>query len=131
MGSYETEILLPGMWAFAGDSQISVVLQFSMQLVTLAVIPLALFLFKIRYVAASLRADESHVCRQLLFWGTIRMLLLCIPMTLNMYFYYAFGDIVGFYYLSIILALSLVFVFPSKGRCERECHLDNCETGER
>ena len=51
--------------------------------------------------------------------------MLCLPMVLNVFFYYAFGDVAGFYYLAIILALSLFFVFPTKKRCEHECYLTN------
>ena len=65
VGSYETGLLLPGFWATEDNSQLLVLLQFCMQLTTLIAIPLALFLFKIRYVADSLQADESHVDRQL------------------------------------------------------------------
>ena len=125
VGSYETGLLLPGFWATEDNSQLLVLLQFCMQLTTLIAIPLALFLFKIRYVADSLQADESHVDRQLCFWGSVRMMMLCLPMVLNVFFYYAFGDVAGFYYLAIILALSLFFVFPTKKRCEHECHLTN------
>ena len=107
VGSYEIGLLLPGFWATEDNSQL-----------------LVLF-FKIRYVADSLQADESHVDRQLCFWGSVRMMMLCLPMVLNVFFYYAFGDVAGFYYLAIILALSLFFVFPTKKRCEHECHLTN------
>ena len=123
---FETGLILPGGWADLGNETV-VTLQFLMQMLTLAAIPLALFLFKIGYVRAILHTDESHVSSHLLFWGSVRMMILCVPMVLNMFFYYAFGDSVSFFYLAVILALSLFFVYPSKKRCEHECHLDNSD----
>ena len=46
---YELELILPGAWADVESSNM-VTVQFLMQLLTLAAIPLALFLFKIGYV---------------------------------------------------------------------------------
>ena len=123
---YELELLLPGDWTDIENSNI-VTLQFLMQLSTLAAIPLALFLFKIEYVHSDLQTDESHVSRKLLFWGSLRMMILSVPMLLNILFYYLFGDIVSFFYLAVILALSLFFVYPSMKRCKHECSLDNSE----
>lgn len=123
---YELNLILPGGWADAESSNM-VTVQFLMQLLTLAAIPLALFLFKIGYVRSDLHTDESHVSRKLLFWGSVRMMMLCVPMILNTFFYYAFGDNVSFFYLAVILALSLFFVFPNKKRCEHECSMDNSE----
>lgn len=124
---YETELLLPGMWAGVGN-HIIVTTQFLMQLTTLGAIPLALFLFKINSIKSRLSSDESCVLRKLLFWGSVRILLLCIPLILNTFFYYAFGDNTSFFYLAVILALSLVFVYPGKRRCVHECHLDSPES---
>ena len=123
---YELKLILPGGWADAESSNM-VTVQFLMQLLTLAAIPLSLFLFKIGYVRSDLHTDESHVSRKLLFWGSLRLLMLCIPMILNVFFYYVFGDNVNFFYLAVILALSLCFVFPSKKRCNHECSMDNSE----
>ena len=123
---YELELLLPGAWADV-ESTNMVTVQFLMQLLTLAAIPLSLFLFKIGYVHSDLHTDERHVSRKLLFWGSVRMMMLCVPMILNTFFYYAFGDHASFFYLAVILALSLFFVYPSKKRCEHECSMDNSE----
>ena len=62
---YELNLILPGGWADAESSNM-VTVQFLMQLLTLAAIPLALFLFKIGYVSSDLHTDESHVSRKLL-----------------------------------------------------------------
>ena len=98
---YELKLILPGGWADAESSNM-VTVQFLMQLLTLAAIPLSLFLFEIGYVRSDLHTDESHVSRKLLFWGSVRMMMLCVPMILNTFFYYAFGDSVSFFYLAVI-----------------------------
>ena len=74
---YELKLILPGGWADAESSNM-VTMQFLMQLLTLAAIPLSLFLFKIGYVRSDLHTDESHVSRKLLFWGSVRMMMLCM-----------------------------------------------------
>ena len=74
---YELKLILPGGWADAESSNM-VTVQFLMQLLTLAAIPLSLFLFKIGYVRSDLHTDESHVSRKLLFWGSVRMMMLCV-----------------------------------------------------
>lgn len=127
---YETGLLLPGGWAGA-DSGIVVTLQFLMQFLTLSVIPLALFLFRTGLVRRDLRNGGQQVSRRLLFWGSVRMMLICVPMVLNLFFYYAFGDLAGFFYLAVILALSLFFIYPGRKRCMHECHLDNPEEEDK
>lgn len=123
---YEVRLVWPGGWVGVENSTL-VTVQFLMQLLTLAVIPLSLFLFKIGYVRGVLQADESHVSRHLHFWGSVRILMLCVPMVLNIFFYYIFDEVVSFFYLAVILGLSLFFVYPSKKRCEHECHFDNSD----
>ena len=73
---FETGLLLPGGWAGA-DSGTVVTLQFLMQFLTLSVIPLALFLFRTGPVRRDLRNGGQQVSRRLLFWGSVRMMLLC------------------------------------------------------
>ena len=106
-------------------------LQFLMQFLTLSVIPLALFLFRTGPVRRDLRNGGQQVSRRLLFWGSVRMMLICVPMVLNLFFYYAFGDLAGFFYLAVILALSLFFIYPGRKRCMHECHLDNPEEEDK
>ena len=55
----------------------------------------------------------------LLSWGSLRLLMLCVPMVLNTLLYYMYMN-VAFGYMGIILFLCLFFVMPTKARCESE-----------
>lgn len=87
-----------------------------MELTTILVIPMALKLFSLKVIRRKLLAEKGDA---LLFWGTTRINMLCLPMLINTFMYYqtmspAFG------YMAIILVLCLFFVYPSIGRCIEE-----------
>ena len=103
---YETEILT------AND----IAANQTMELTTILVIPMALKLFSLKAIRRKLLAEKGDA---LLFWGTTRINMLCLPMLINTFMYYqtmspAFG------YMAIILVLCLFFVYPSIGRCIEE-----------
>ena len=52
-------------------------------------------------------------------WGTIRLLILEVPMLVNTLLYYIYMN-TTFGYMAIILLLCLPFVFPSLNRCLAE-----------
>lgn len=111
---FESETLLPGVF---GDNKIAdYYVAIVMELFTICLIPLALRLFKFKKVKASLKETSF---KGLLHWGTIRLLLLVIPMMVNTIFYYLFMN-VAFGYMGIIGLLCLVFVYPSRTRCNTE-----------
>ena len=85
-----------------------------MELLTIAVIPLALKLFKLRPVAARLNSPG-----QLARFGLVRILLLATPMVANTLLYYLFMN-VAFGYMGIILLLCMVFITPTQERCHAE-----------
>lgn len=92
--------------------------QFIMQPITLLLIPLALYLFKIPRVCKSITNIQSYKGFQI--WACVRICLLCIPIILNILFYYIYGEEVGFFYLALILMISIFFIYPTKERCESE-----------
>ena len=111
---YETEILT------ANDIAANQTMMFGilvvMELTTIVVIPMALKLFSLKVIRRKLLAEKGDA---LLFWGTMRINMLCLPMLINTFMYYqtmspAFG------YMAIILVLCLFFVYPSIGRCVEE-----------
>lgn len=112
---YELPILLPG--CLAGKKSLTFV-QFIMQPITLLLIPLALYLFKIPRVCKSITNIQSYKGFQI--WACVRICLLCIPIILNILFYYIYGKEVGFFYLALILMISIFFIYPTKERCESE-----------
>lgn len=87
-----------------------------LELATIALIPCALRLFKVRSVERRITTPEA-----LLHWGGIRQLMLCVPMLLNVLLYYLYLN-VAFGYLAIILFLCLFFIVPTKERCQSEIY---------
>lgn len=119
----ETGILLPG--ALFDDTSTQLMAGIIMVLVVLDFIPTSLYMFKIPYVHQQLTGDESMTSKRLLFWGTIRMMMLCVPMVVSMFLYYLFGKNVRFFYLSLICALCLIMVYPTLGRCLSETGINS------
>ena len=87
-----------------------------MELVTICIVPLALRLLKFRKVRKSLTLLRE---KALLRWGSLRMLMLCVPMVINTLCYYLFMN-VAFAYMAIILFICLFLVYPSLDRCYSE-----------
>lgn len=121
---FETQLIEEGL-LLTEDGALQFAIQSLMTIVLFATIPSALYLFRWEKVAQDLNNSRE---KALMKWGTFRMMMLCLPMTLNVLFYYLFGSSVGFFYMAVIYVLSLVFILPTKGRCENECRLHNEET---
>jgi len=102
----------------ACDTQAEFMVSTLMELLTLACIPTALRLFKIPKVRNSLRDEYIR-------WALVRIMLLGLPLMVNTLLYYMYMA-TQFGYLAIIILVSMVFVYPSKARCETE----NEERGE-
>lgn len=115
---FESELLLPGI--LSEDKHVQMLLEMIMVIVVLTFIPTSLYLFKTKHVKGRLRDDESTAPRHLLYWGSVRMMMLCVPMVVCMLLYYVFGEDVRFFYLSVISALCLFMVYPTLGRCLKE-----------
>ena len=112
--SGELDIIPNGI--LANDKQVEFVIMSMMEILTIIAIPVALKLFKFKVIANKLASDTLlHFER----WGIVRLCLLNVPMVINLVCYYLFVG-AGFGYLSIILFLSLFFVYPSLSRCYNE-----------
>jgi hypothetical protein len=111
---YESDLLLPGQWT--GDTTLEYGVSTAMELLAICVIPVALRLFQIKSVRARLTVQPV---KGLITWGSLRLCLLTVPMMVNTWLYYMFMN-VAFGYMAIILLLSLMFVYPSKVRCEQD-----------
>ena len=114
---YETEILLPG--ALALNNRLCFVVATIMELLTIAIIPFALRLFKFRKVNGKLTESETTRWDNLLKYGSVRILLLAIPMIINVVCYYLF-TLTAFAYMAIILFLCMFFVYPTVDKCIAE-----------
>lgn len=84
-----------------------------LEIATICVIPLALRLFKFGKIHRSLvKGKEKALAR----WGTLRLLLLCVPLVANAICYWLFMS-PTFAYMAIMLFICLLFIFPSMERC--------------
>ena len=111
---YETEMMIPGFNGF--NTQAWFIILTVMELLTIAVIPAALYLFKIKKVKEALKAEPVAAMKK---YGVMRLLMLGLPLVANTDLYYMSMN-VAFGYMAIILLLVLPFVYPSKARCEEE-----------
>ena len=88
-----------------------------MILATLALLPLALRLFKFQRIHNDLierRADALHK------WGIIRLIILGDLLLINTLLYYAYGFESAFGYLAVVTLLAMPFVYPTMERCYAE-----------
>lgn len=111
---YENDWLIAGAWE--SETMREYYLAITMEIITICLIPLSLRLFKFKKVRSSLTASPA---RSLLRWASARMLMLTVPMMVNCWLYYQFMN-VAFGYMGIIDLLCMMFVYPSRTRCEAE-----------
>jgi hypothetical protein len=116
---YETDTLESGV--LADDKQSEFILTFIMELLSLGAAFLALRLFKFAKVHEELVSRREPA---MLKWGTIRLLILEVPMLIDTLLYYIYMN-TTFGYMGIMLLLCLPFVFPSESRCEDETEYHN------
>lgn len=99
----------------------------AMILLTLAIIPLSLRLFKFRRVADDLKERKAEaLCK----WGGLRLVLLGGLLVFNTLLYYMFGFEPSFGYLAVITMLAMPFVLPTMKRCQAETTPEVPETPE-
>jgi hypothetical protein len=117
---FETGLLEPG--TAAGDRSVEEVsLTFVVELLTIAVIPVALRLFKFKRVEADLKARHEQALRK---WGVLRLSMLESILLANTLLYYVFMN-TSFGYLAIIILLCMPFVYPSKEKCMAEAFMED------
>lgn len=111
---FESNIIVSG--GMAGEKNSEFMLMTVMELLTIIAMPVALRLFKNKSVIADIK---EHKEKALLKWGQIRLSILGLPLIADALLYYLFMQ-ATFGYLAIILAICMVFVFPSRDRCDCE-----------
>lgn len=99
------------------DRQTGIVVQMVMILMTLGLVPLALYLFKVKGIYASLLQNPSGA---LLKWGVVRILILGLLLVCNTLLYYIYGFEPAFGYLAVMVMLTMPFVLPTMSRCKAE-----------
>lgn len=113
----------------AFSAQVEFVIATIMELLTIASIPLALWMMKSRYVTRRFSAVTGEKERMLLChrFSMIRLNILLVLMLINTLLYYMSALTVAYGYMAIILLISLGFVYPSKSRFAEECGINSDE----
>ncbi len=114
---FENDMLSVGIWT--GKNGYEFVCLSVMEILTICLAPLALRLFKLKHIQAALHQNKKQAAKVLLKWGSIRLLMIEVPLIVNLLLYYFFMK-VAFGYMAIILFLCMFFVFPSLDRCINE-----------
>lgn len=109
---YETDVLLAGDLAVAGNESAEFIATIVMELLTLAAIPLALRLFK---MAGDKICDEVSLMR----FSLIRLAILLGPLWGNALLYYLFMN-ATFGYMAIITLIAMAFVYPAKQQFQND-----------
>jgi hypothetical protein len=115
---YETDMILPG--SIRMDANLNFLILSLMEILTLAVIPAALYLFKTKKVHEQLVLNPVSSMRR---YGILRLLMLGVPLVANTDLYYMSMN-TAYGYMAIVLLIVMPFVYPSKSRCEEETGKD-------
>lgn len=110
----ETGIFAPG--ACGADKTTEFPVLTIMELLTVGIIPLSLYLFRIPSVNRALVDSPEESLRK---WGLVRILMIGLTMVANTLLYYLFMN-ASFGYLAIICLITMAFVYPSVQRCKQE-----------
>ena len=108
---FENELLPTGM--LSSHLSAEFLCRCTMEVVALVCIWLSLRLFTFRRIRQDLVTRKEVALQK---WGTVRLLMLLLPMLLNTILYYVFMQ-TTYGYLAIIALLCLPFVYPTMGRC--------------
>lgn len=111
---YETNLMLEG--GFAGNVTAEFIMVTVMELLTIIMIPIALKMIKYGAVRNIIKREGASGYYRV---AMMRMCMIFLPMLVNTLCYYLFMN-VAFVYMAIVLAISAIFVYPSKNRCEAE-----------
>lgn len=111
---FEVNVVWPG--ALAGQTKTDFFVECGMVLLTIVMIPFALRLFKMKKIESILFQKKEVALKK---WGSIRIMMLGLPMIANILCYYLFVN-PGYSYLALILFLSMMFVFPTLEKCYAE-----------
>lgn len=111
---FETGLLTPG--SLGGDKAAEFPILTAMELLTVCLIPFSLYLFRVKSVRQNLLAAPAQ---SMLTWGFVRMAMLAFLLVVNVVCYYLYMN-ASFGYMAIIAAISMLFIYPSIGRCKDE-----------
>ena len=114
---FETNCLPTGEWSTQTTKEF--LITYAMEAVAIGFTWLSLRMFKLKHVQGFLQGDVARGNRRYFALALVRLSLLCIPLLLDVVFYYLFMR-VTFAGLAGIHLLSLFFVAPTRARFESE-----------
>lgn len=88
-----------------------------MILLTIALLPLSLRLFKFKRISNDLQQRKAPALAK---WGTLRLCVMGALLVVNTFLYYAFEMEPSYGYLAVVTLLCMPFVIPTMSRCEEE-----------
>ena len=117
---YETGVFPEGI--YAGDARMEYMLQTVCILLTVCLIPFSLRLFNLNLVKRIKELPLVDALKSYRRWSEVRLLLLCVPILLNMSFFYLTLNTTGIFCATMALTASL-FCVPSESRIKNELDL--------
>ena len=121
---FETGLLTPG--SLGGDKAAEFPILTAMELLTVCLIPFSLYLFRVKSVRQNLLAAPAQ---SMLTWGFVRMAMLAFLLVVNVVCYYLYMN-ASSGYMAIIAAISMLFIYPSIGRCKEETSSNDDENDD-
>ena len=88
-----------------------------MILLTIALLPLSLRLFKFKLISNDLQQRKAPALAK---WGALRLCVMGALLVVNTFLYYAFELEASYGYLAVVTLLCMPFVIPTMSRCEEE-----------
>ena len=88
-----------------------------MILLTIALLPLSLRLFKFRRISEDLQQRQAPALAR---WGSLRLIIMGMLLVVNTFLYYAFELEASYGYLAVVTLLCMPFVIPTMERCKAE-----------
>ena len=95
-----------------------------MILLTIALLPLSLRLFKFGFIHRQLVSLRESA---LLKWGIVRMSVLGVLLVSNTLLYYMYAYEPAFGYLAVMVLLIMPFILPTMSRCQAETEEEKAE----
>lgn len=121
---YESDVIPQGMWV--DDARLAYLMQVLGILMTVGVIPLSVYMFKVILTHRIRRLSLLEALKSYRRWSEARLILLLIPLLFDVFIYYSILDTAGLLCAAMMILASL-FCVPSRKRLLSELDLKTTE----
>ena len=121
---YESDVIPQGMWV--DDARLAYLMQVLGILMTVGVIPLSVYMFKVILTRRIRRLSLLEALKSYRRWSEARLILLLIPLLFDVFIYYSILDTAGLLCAAMMILASL-FCVPSRKRLLSELDLKTTE----